>query len=211
MYILPELPRALPGYEHIRRYWDHHHGKYMAKILPGEFYISRNDEILSTVLGSCVAACIRDEKAGIGGMNHFMLPIHIVHDEWEDTAVSATTRYGNVAMEELVNEILKFGGRRENLEVKIFGGGTMMSKIANIGKQNIDFVREYILTEGLRLIAEDVGDFYPRKILFYPLTGLARVKKLRSIEESIINRERAYQRTLEEQTSKNKGGDVELF
>jgi len=211
--MLPELPRALPGYEHIRRYWDHHHGKYMAKILPGEFYVSRNDEILSTVLGSCVAACIRDERAKIGGMNHFMLPVHIAHDDWEDTAVSATSRYGNVAMEQLINEILKYGGRRENLEVKIFGGGSMMSKIANIGQQNIDFVKTYILAEGLHLIAEDVGDVYPRKILFFPLTGRARVKKLRSMEESILVREKAYQRNLEKETSRaqDSGGDVELF
>jgi len=213
MQILPELPRALPGYGHIRRYWDHHHGKYMAKILPGEFYVSRNDEILSTVLGSCVAACIRDEQAQIGGMNHFMLPIHISYDSWENTAVSATSRYGNVAMEQLINEILKYGGRRENLEVKIFGGGSMMAKVANIGQQNIDFVKSYIIAEGLKLISEDVGDIYPRKILFYPLSGRARVKKLRSVEQSIVARERAYQRNLEQETTmaEDEGGDVELF
>jgi len=214
MQKLPELPRALPGYGHIRRYWDHHHSKYIAKILPGEFYVSRNDEILSTVLGSCVAACIRDEQAKIGGMNHFMLPIHISYDNpdnWANTAVSATSRYGNVAMEQLVNEILKHGGKRENLEVKIFGGGSMMAKVANIGQQNIDFVKNYILAEGLQLIAEDVGDVYPRKILFYPITGRARVKRLRSVEESIVARERAYQRNLEQETAKNDEGDVELF
>jgi len=210
--MLPELPRALPGYEHIRRYWDHHHSKYMAKILPGEFYVSRNDEILSTVLGSCVAACIRDEKAKIGGMNHFMLPVHIASDSWINTAVSATSRYGNVAMEQLINEILKHGGRREYLEVKIFGGGSMMSKVANIGQQNINFVKNYILAEGLQLISEDVGDIYPRKILFYPLTGRARVKKLRSVEQSIISREKAYQRNLEQEAvKKDDEGDVELF
>ncbi len=202
------LPPALRGYEHIKRYWDHHYHSYMAKILPGEYYITSHDEVLTTVLGSCVAACIRDSVAGIGGMNHFMLPIHTSPNAWEQTKVNAATRYGNFAMEYVINEILKYGGKRQNLEVKIFGGGKIMSNMANIGQQNIDFIKQYIRIENLNLLAEDLGDVYPRKILFYPANGRVRVKKLRSMEQSILNRENAYLRNLEKQPIE---GDVDLF
>jgi len=202
------LPPALRGYEHIKRYWDHHYRVYMAKILPGEYYITSHNEVLTTVLGSCVAACIRDSVVGIGGMNHFMLPVHASSNAWEQTKVNTATRYGNFAMEYVINEILKYGGKRQNLEVKIFGGGKIMSNMANIGQQNIDFIKQYIRIENLNLLAEDLGDIYPRKILFYPASGRVRVKKLRSMEQSILNRENAYLRNLEKQPIE---GDVDLF
>lgn len=202
------LPPALRGYEHIKRYWDHHYRSYVAKILPGEYYVTSHDEVLTTVLGSCVAACIRDSVAGIGGMNHFMLPIHSSVSSWEQTKVNTATRYGNFAMEYVINEILKYGGKRQNLEVKIFGGGKIMSNMVNIGQQNIEFIKQYIRIENLNLLAEDLGDVYPRKILFYPASGRVRVKKLRSMEQSILNRENAYRRNLEKQPIE---GDVDLF
>ncbi|MDM8560868.1 hypothetical protein [Candidatus Parabeggiatoa sp. HSG14] len=121
------MPRALPGYEHIKRYWDHHNDSSIAKILPGEYYVTRHDEVLVTVVGSCVAACIHDNVSGIGGMNHFMLP-HSTLDKWEHTSVSTESRYGSFAMEYLINEILKYGGKRKNLEVKLFGGGAYYEK-----------------------------------------------------------------------------------
>ncbi|EDN69777.1 CheD [Beggiatoa sp. PS] len=183
--IEPSPPPAFPGYNHIKRYWDYHYGCYVAKILPGEYYITRHHEILMTVVGSCVAACIRDSVNGIGGMNHFMLP-SISEDKWEQTHVSAATRYGSFAMEYLINEILKYGGQRKNLEVKLFGGGRMMKNMINIGQKNIDFVKEYIKIENLTLLAEDLGEIYPRKILFYQNNGRVRVKKLRSMEQMYI-------------------------
>jgi chemotaxis protein CheD len=201
------LPRTLPGYNHIKRYWDYHNNHCVAKILPGEYYITRHNEILMTVVGSCVAACIRDNVNNIGGMNHFMLP-HIAGDKWERTGISAATRYGSFAMEYLINEILKYGGQRENLEIKLFGGGQIMMNMANIGQKNIEFVKEYIKTEGLTLLAEDLGDIYPRKILFYPVNGRVRVKKLRAMEQMIFEREKAYQRQIKEQPI---AGEVDLF
>ncbi|RKZ92813.1 MAG: chemoreceptor glutamine deamidase CheD [Candidatus Parabeggiatoa sp. nov. 1] len=203
----PLLPRALPGYRHIKRYWDHRNNHCIAKILPGEYYVTRHDEILMTVVGSCVAACIRDSISGIGGMNHFMLP-HVSIDRWEHTSVSAANRYGSFAMEHLINDILKHGGQRQNLEVKLFGGGRIMRNMANIGQKNIDFVKKYVQAEGLTLLAEDLGDIYPRKILFFPANGRVRVKKLRAIEQMILQRENAYRRNLENQPI---AGDVELF
>ncbi len=203
----PFLPRALPGFKHIKRYWDHHNNCWVAKILPGEYYVTRHDEILMTVVGSCVAACIRDNIRGIGGMNHFMLP-DVPIDKWENTRVSAANRYGSFAMEHLINDILKHGGRRENLELKLFGGGRIMRNMANIGQKNIEFVKNYVRTECLTLLAEDLGSIYPRKILYYPGNGRVRVKKLRAIEQIILQREKAYRRSLESQPI---AGDIDLF
>jgi chemotaxis protein CheD len=205
---LPPPPRAFPGYEHIRRYWDHHHNSYVAKILPGEYYVTRHNEIIMTVVGSCVSACIRDNVLGIGGMNHFMLPSHSSMSKWEHTHVSTACRYGSFAMEYMINEILKYGGQRRNLEVKLFGGGRIMGNMVNIGQQNINFVKEYIQLEQLILLAEDLGDIYPRKILYYPTNGRVRVKKLRAMEQTILERENAYRRHLEKQPL---AGEVDFF
>ncbi len=206
----PPLPRTLRGYRHIKRYWDHHYHSYIAKILPGEFYVTRNDEIITTVVGSCVSACIRDKLNGIGGMNHFMLPTDNISSQWQQTHVSVANRYGSYAMEHMINEILKYGGERQFLEVKLFGGGNIMSNMGNIGQQNINFVKNYVRSEGLNLLAEDLGDIYPRKILFYPLTGRVRVKKLRAMEHSIAARETAYRRSLTKKST-SFDDDIDLF
>jgi len=206
-----ELPPALPGYENIKRYWDSQHDQYIAKILPGESYITRHDEIITTVVGSCVSACIRDRVKGIGGMNHFMLPMQSHHDgHWAHTQVNVATRYGSYAMEHVINEILHYGGQRQNLEVKLFGGGHIMHRMANIGEQNINFVKDYVRLEKLNLVAEDLGDIHPRKIMFFPKKGLVRVKKLRSMEQSIVEREQAYQRDISS-TPASTVGEVDFF
>ena len=207
---------TLLGYEHIKRYWDVRHQSIVAKVLPGEFYVTKHSEVLTTVVGSCVSACIYDPSIGLGGMNHFMLPTgKIPPDRWENTAVSAANRYGNYAMEHVINDILKYGGRRERLQVKLFGGGQIISSMAAVGQQNIEFVRHYVLNEGLHLVASDLGDMYPRKLLFYPKKGLVRVKKLRgpdSDKASILQQETAYQRSLNQQQSTDTdAGDVDLF
>lgn len=209
---VPPLPHALNGYEHIRRYWDHTHDSYVAKVLPGEYYVTQNNEIVSTVVGSCISACIRDSVRGIGGMNHFMLPTATENSRWDSTAVNAATRYGSYAMEHIINEILKFGGRREFLEVKLFGGGQIVAQMSNIGEQNIAFAKDYIIKEQLNLLAEDVGDIYPRKILYFPLTGRVRVKKLRTMEQGIISREDSYNRRLNSDIAHQKLiGEIDLF
>jgi len=205
----PLPPPVLPGYEHIKRYWDHHHDSYVVKILPGEYYVTRYDEILTTVVGSCVSACIRDNVRRIGGMNHFMLPTHTSSlEKWENTYASTASRYGSVAMEQMINEILKYGGKRQNLEVKLFGGGRIVGNMINIGQRNIEFVKDYVKLENLVLLAEDLGDIYPRKILYYPNNGRVRVKKLRAMEQSIIARENAYRHYLEVQPTE---GDIDFF
>lgn len=200
-------PAVLPGYEHINRYWDRIHNCHAAKILPGEYYVTLFGELVTTVLGSCVSACVRDRILGIGGMNHFMLPHSNRVDAWGGS--SAAARYGSYAMESLINDILKNGGRRENLEVKIFGGGQVLAHMTDVGSQNIAFVRGYIKVEGLELMAEDVGGPHPRKVVYFPDTGRVRIKKLRSMHnDTIVRRETQYKTQLDQAPVL---GEVELF
>jgi chemotaxis protein CheD len=199
---------VLPGFEHVRRYWDPTQGSMTAKVLPGEYYVSRQEELIATVLGSCVSACIRDRRRGIGGMNHFMLPEPMgERDAWSAT-VGRAARYGNDAMEQLINAILKAGGRREDLEVKIFGGGRVLTQMTDIGERNIAFVRRYLAAEHLELVAEDVGDVYPRQVQFFPRSGKARVRQLRGQQAVLVDGERNYLKRLANDPIK---GEVELF
>lgn len=202
---------CLAGFETIRRIWNEKEAIPEAKILPGEFYVTKCDELIVTVLGSCIAVCVRDIKTGIGGMNHFMLPI-MSQDRMQTekfSIIGAATRYGNYAMEHLINTILNNGGRRGFLEAKVFGGGKMMPSMSDVGQQNIDFIFSYLEAEGLRVVAQDVGDIYPRKVLFYPATGRARVKKIRdSNVEIIVNREIVYKKSMDNISVES---EVELF
>jgi chemotaxis protein CheD len=178
-----------------------------AKILPGEFYVSSRGEMIVTVLGSCIAACIRDTRIGVGGMNHFMLPFRTDLDTRAE--ISASSRYGNWAMEFLINEILKQGGTRRNLEVKLFGGGQVLANMTDIGKRNIEFALDYLAREGLRVVAQDVGGELPRKVLYFPDTGAVKLKKLRTVQNNTLEtRERHYLRTL---NAAPQSGEVELF
>lgn len=205
------LPEVLPGFEHINRYWDKQMQVPAAKILPGEFYVSRHGEMIVTVLGSCISACIRDVQLGVGGMNHFMLPQKGAHstDNWGEAANSAL-RYGNWAMEYLINEILKLGGTRRNLEIKVFGGANVLTNMTDIGERNIDFIRKYVYQENFEIKAQDVGDIYPRKVLYFPDTGAVKIRKLReTANNTLLQREKQYSNTLN--TKPDESGDVELF
>ena len=169
--------------------------------------------MITTVLGSCISACIRDSEAGIGGMNHFMLPIERrIHAEGRGIDSEAASRYGNFAMELLINEILKAGGKRKNLEVKLFGGGKVVSSMhtTDIGKQNILFAHQYLDYEGLPIIAEDTGDIYPRKVHYFPITGRVRVRKLINIHNTTVNsREDEYYSSMLEKSTDE--AEVEIF
>lgn len=206
---LPDLPPALPGFEHVDRYWDRTHGSVAAKILPGEFYVTGHEELIVTVLGSCVAACIRDPKLRIGGMNHFMLPFGTTDDRWASGVVNKATRYGNFAMEHLINELIKQGATRRTLEVKLFGGAHVLEAAMDVGSRNTSFVREYCRTEGLNVLAEDLGGPWPRKVYFDPREGRVRLLKLRKVRnDTIVDRERRYERKLREDQVQ---GDIDLF
>jgi chemotaxis protein CheD len=205
------MPAALPQFGHIRRYWDPQNEVYAAKLLPGEYYVTTHGEMICTVLGSCVSACVRDRVLGIGGMNHFMLPLDRSRGEsaWSDAA-SAATRYGNVAMEHLINDLMKLGARRQNLEFKLVGGGRVLAAMTDVGAANIAFVRTYVRTEGFAIAGEDLGDAYPRKVHYYPEAGRVRVRKLLSTRnDTIFERERQYLSSLD--TMAPRAGAVELF
>jgi chemotaxis protein CheD len=199
---------SISGFDHVNRYWDRERDMVAAKILPGEYYVTRQDELVTTVLGSCVSACIRDKESGIGGMNHFMLP-QTSSGKGSDTIVGIATRYGNYAMEHLINTILSNGGKRKNLEVKVFGGGKIIPALTDVGMKNIDFVLYYLDQEGLRVLSQDLGDIYPRKVVYFPKTGKVAMKKIQDLHnDTIIKREKQYISTLKNEPV---AGDVELF
>lgn len=204
----PQQPPALSGFQQINRYWDQRMNVWSAKILPGELYVSLHGEMITTVLGSCVSACIRDREKGIGGMNHFMLPTESKHSHaWGGDALD--TRYGSWAMEALINEILKRGGRRGYLEVKLFGGGAVLENMTDIGERNIDFVRHFLAEEGLKVVAEDLGGKRPRKVLYFPDTGACRVRRLNEVKNTtLFEREKAYAKKV---SSSSTDGSIELF
>ncbi len=201
--------QVLPGFEQVRRNWKPQFNAYVSTILPGEYFVTKGGDGIETVLGSCVAACVRDKSSGVGGMNHFMLPVDKGHTE-ASGKISDATRYGNFAMEHLINDVLKHGGRRENLEFKVAGGGRILNQMAKIGWYNIGFVFDYIFTEGFKILSHDIGDVYPRKVIYFPQTGVMKVKRLRSLHEKqeSLREEQAY---LEHPSGLTTEGEIELF
>ncbi len=191
-------------------YHDRTYGLDAAKILPGQYYVTDEEMVIVTVLGSCVSACIRDPDLGIGGMNHFMLPDG--DREKEGTGpLSAAARYGSYAMELLINHLLKMGAQRNRLEAKVFGGGNVLPGFTqiNVGQRNSDFVLQFLKDERIRVVASDLVDIYPRKVYFFPATGKVLVKRLIGLRNStIVKREAEYRDHLDHSPA---GGDVELF
>ncbi|EGV33596.1 CheD [Thiorhodococcus drewsii AZ1] len=189
-------------------YYDRNFDMDAVKILPGEYYVSTRELLMVTVLGSCVGACIRDRISGIGGINHFMLPDD---KRDEDSRFGRSMRYGDYAMEILINQLLKLGARRAHLEAKVFGGGNVLPGFKNhvVGERNARFVMDYLATEGVPVVAKDLLGNHPRKVYFFPATGRVLVKKLRSLHnDTIIERELSYSETLRQSRVE---GDVELF
>jgi len=206
-----EQPAPNPGFEQIQRGWDSRVGKWIAKILPGEYYVAAGDEASTTVLGSCISACMRDREMGIGGMNHFMLPEDRTEgrSSWLCEETGMATRYGSFAMETLINDLLRRGAQRERMEVKLFGGGRMLTSMTDVGASNIAFARAWLAMEGLHIAAEDVGDTVPRRIIYTPVDGRVRVKRLKSMENrAIATREQNY---LSSVRGRATGDDIELF
>lgn len=172
-------------------YYDNYFNIDAVKILPGEYYVTARPLLIVTVLGSCVAVCIRDRERGMGGMNHFMLPPLKNARE----SVYDSNYYGSRAMEVLIDHLLELGARYENLEVKLFGGGDLFKsdEFDSIGQYTVDFIRNYLKNKAIPIVAEDLHDQYPRKIYFFPVHGKVMVKKLvRLHNATIIQREEEY-------------------
>ena len=174
----------------------------------GDCLVSNDASVtFSTVLGSCVSACIRDVRAGIGGMNHFLLAAQSgsARDRY-----GASARYGAYAMERLINAVLTRGtGNKANLELKVFGGGLINAGLTDIGAKNIEFVREFLADEGYRMAGEDLGGAFARRVMFKPYSGRAFVKRLASeVSEGVVREELAI---AGRRQSRRSHGSVELF
>lgn len=186
-----------------RRFVEGKTGLTIVNVHAGDCFVTQNpDEVAATVLGSCVSACICDPAAKVGGMNHFLLPASRAYDD-------ASARFGAFAMEQLINEILKRGGKRERLEVKLFGGGNVIQSSALIGDLNVAFAIGYVTHEKLKLVGFDIGGNWPRKVRYFPLTGKALVRKLQRADDyqNVEKEERRYKR----QIAMPFESDIELF
>ena len=183
-------------------FYDTHFKSEAVKVLPGEYYVDNQDLLILTTLGSCIAACLWDRNARVGGMNHFMLP----------EGVGDSGRYGSYAMELLINEMLKRGASRSSMEAKVFGGGQVVSGMTtmNVGERNTSFVLDYLKTERIPVVSKDVLDIYPRKVCFLPASGKAMVKRLAAAStDALVAQDRvAVERAIKSSSS---GGSVDLF
>ena len=183
-------------------YWDAHFRNDAVKVLPGEYFVYDEDMLITTTLGSCIAACLWDRERRIGGMNHFMLP--------EGSGDSG--RYGSYAMELLINELMKRGASRMTLEAKVFGGGAVISGMStiNVGERNTQFVIDYLQTERIPIVSRDVLEIYPRKVCFLPASGKAMVKRLAPTHaDAFVAQDRAAaQKALPTAAG---GGSVDMF
>jgi chemotaxis protein CheD len=187
-------------------------------IFPGELYVSNKNEIITTVLGSCISVCLYDKNNRIGGMNHFMLPINkastsdYLTSNFNPNFYTDELRYGTISMEVLVSEIQKMGGERKNLRAKYFGGGKVLktfSDVLDIGKKNIEFVESYIKKEGIPVDSNDVGGKVGRK-LFFIIRDFKVLSK--DLEISELNKISTSEKMYRDKIAKeNTAGSVELF
>lgn len=160
-----------------RRYFDARLKCTVVQVFQGDFYVSKTPgELLTTVLGSCVAACVRDPLSKIGGMNHFLLPSS--GDDDANSSVGIGLRYGSFSMEQLINNVLNAGGRRERLEIKVFGGANVIRGLSGIGHRNADFVEEFLQREGFGIAGKHLRGNWPRKVHFNPENGQVRMREL---------------------------------
>lgn len=148
-------------------------------ILQGEFAVSADPAVvMSTVLGSCVAVCLFDPQAGVGGMNHFLLA-------GIDEPRSGDLRYGVNAMELLINQLLGIGAERQRLSAKLFGGARMTAHAGNIGRSNAAFAQDFLDQEGIPCVSKSLGGDMARRVQFTPVTGAARQLQIAGIEPDI--------------------------
>ncbi|NDF11989.1 MAG: chemoreceptor glutamine deamidase CheD [Proteobacteria bacterium] len=190
-------------YDGIKRYFDQVSELTVVKVFSGEYYVTADQgEMLVTILGSCVSACIRDPEINVGGMNHFLLP-------GVDGFSADSARFGAFAMEQLINEIIKLGGKKNRFEIKVFGGGNVTNSSALIGDKNSEFVRSFLREEGLKIASEDLGGKQPRRLHYFPDTGRVMVRKLSRREDMrIVDEESTYAQKAQK---KNRKAELEMF
>jgi chemotaxis protein CheD len=185
-------------------FWDAHFKLESVKVLPGEFFVENREVLITTTLGSCIAACLWDRHRGVGGLNHFMLP------DGPSAGSAGGGRYGAFAMDQLIGEMIKRGATRGNIEAKVFGGGSIIDGMNSIqiGELNTQFVLDYLRTERIPVVSKDVLDIYPRKVAFLPHSGKALVKRLQPTSAARVVAEEQVARQTAASPS---GGSVDLF
>ncbi|MBX3349255.1 MAG: hypothetical protein KF747_10960 [Nitrospira sp.] len=202
---------GIEEFPQVKRRYDSRFATDVACLLPGDFFVSSEPMVVYTVLGSCIAACIRDPIAGVGGMNHFMLPTPRQHhsgDAWG----GESTRYGSFAMEQLINEILKRGGMKQRLEIKLFGAGKIYGGNIDVGEWNREWVLRYLDAEGYTLEASDLGDVVPRKVYYFTGSGRVLLKRLQSATTStVLTRETDYLKRIASESTNPPEQNVTLF
>jgi chemotaxis protein CheD len=186
--------------------------KTIVKIFQGGCYVTANsNEIVSTILGSCIAACIRCPDRKFGGMNHFLLPGTDSDREpnSKQRLDSDFLRYGSFAMEQLINEILAKGAKRANLEAKIFGGGNVLDTGMNIGHRNADFVEDFLLAEGISIVSSNVRGTLPRSVRYYPSSGKVLMNQINAQNAQVVVEQETNRKL---RIRKDEGtGTIELF
>lgn len=184
------MVRVLPQ-ESVVRYVHQSSGAQMVKISAGDIYVAKQEEQLTTVLGSCVAVCLRHPRTCIGGMNHFMLPGSPARDANRQTELAMFGRYGQSALEALARSVLACGGRAAELEAKVFGGAKVIELTQDIGAANAQAAANWLRAQGIPIAASDVGGEQPRKIVYDPSTGVVQLQRLRSSYRGlVVERER---------------------
>jgi chemotaxis protein CheD len=203
--VIVKTPDGAPIPE--RRAQDRDRPSKVTTLYSGDYYVTGNPgEMIVTILGSCVAACLHDPVAKVGGMNHFLLP-----DSGESNLAAPTesARYGVFAMEQLINGMLKLGALKSRIEVKVFGGANVINNSSMIGSKNVAFVRQFLKKEGLNITSSDLGHDYPRRVRFYPDTGKALLLKLHRKEDMlVVDEEKRFAESLK---VKPVEGGIELF
>lgn len=187
--------------EPLRRFFNPQDRNWHIQIMQGDSYVTKNpDEVLTTILGSCIAACIRDPVAGVGGMNHFLLPEGSGDDK-------DARRFGVNCMELLINGLIGRGGKRDRLEAKLFGGANVLAQLSDVGSRNAAFAKKFLADEGIRVVGGDVGGTSPRRIQFWPLTGRARQLAVHADKRKLLEAELTEAKLMPEVET----NDVELF
>ena len=194
-------------------HFDSHFNKQIITILPGEFYSTDKPVLISTVLGSCISIALYDPDLKLGGLNHFMLP---TTNRTQEISIEEQGRYGDFAMELLLNDMFKKGAKKENLKAKVFGGGNVLDDGGfhknRTGLNNISFALEYLQTENIPIIANDTGGIFPRKIFYDPQTSKIYLKRIQRSDltlKEINTREAAYKEEMQQEQTQ--AGNITWF
>lgn len=181
----------------MNRFYSHKLKKTVVMLMPGEYLATQKGEVLYTVLGSCIAACMYDKERKVAGMNHFLLPGMVRPDEMLSCDVG---RYGMFAMELLIGELIKLGARREDLQAKLFGGGSVLkyrNSDGDITGSNIRFAKKFLELEGIPTVKENLGGKSGRKIFFFSDSDRVLLKRFDiKGEPRFFKDEEAYKRRI---------------